>query len=65
MPLPKAPSWALKSKSCGDMEPELDNGTYFKTCLTDTWVREHGTEWMSHIPYPYQASLPTCSSSLL
>lgn len=45
----------------GDMEPESDNETHFKNSLTDTWAREHRTEWMSHISYPYQASLPTHS----
>ncbi|TRZ06973.1 hypothetical protein HGM15179_020132 [Zosterops borbonicus] len=30
---------------------ESDNGTHFKNSLINTWAREHGIEWMHHIPY--------------
>ncbi|RMC02446.1 hypothetical protein DUI87_20839 [Hirundo rustica rustica] len=30
---------------------ESDNGTHFKNGLINTWVREHGIEWIYHIPY--------------
>lgn len=49
----------------GDMEPESDNETHFKNSLTDIWAREHGTEWVSHIPYPYQAGLSAYSWFML
>ncbi|RMB88620.1 hypothetical protein DUI87_35008 [Hirundo rustica rustica] len=30
---------------------ESDNGTHFKNSLINTWAREHGIEWVYHIPY--------------
>ncbi|RMB93146.1 hypothetical protein DUI87_30468 [Hirundo rustica rustica] len=30
---------------------ESDNGTHFKNSLIHTWAREHGIEWVYHIPY--------------
>ncbi|RMC21713.1 hypothetical protein DUI87_02581 [Hirundo rustica rustica] len=30
---------------------ESDNGTHFKNSLINTWAREHGIEWIYHIPY--------------
>ncbi|RMC19975.1 hypothetical protein DUI87_00820 [Hirundo rustica rustica] len=30
---------------------ESDNGTHFKNGLINTWAREHGIEWIYHIPY--------------
>ncbi|XP_056371387.1 uncharacterized protein LOC130266095 [Oenanthe melanoleuca] len=30
---------------------ESDNGTHFKNNLVNTWAREHGIEWVYHIPY--------------
>ncbi|RMC05627.1 hypothetical protein DUI87_17712 [Hirundo rustica rustica] len=30
---------------------ESDNGTHFKNSLINTWAREHGIEWVCHIPY--------------
>ncbi|RMC05662.1 hypothetical protein DUI87_17747 [Hirundo rustica rustica] len=30
---------------------ESDNGTHFKNSLIKTWAREHGIEWVYHIPY--------------
>ncbi|TRZ08624.1 hypothetical protein HGM15179_018485 [Zosterops borbonicus] len=30
---------------------ESDNGTHFKNNLIETWAREHGIEWVYHIPY--------------
>ena len=35
---------------------ESDNGTHFKNSLVDTWAREHGIEWIYHIPYHAPAS---------
>ncbi|RMC18179.1 hypothetical protein DUI87_05060 [Hirundo rustica rustica] len=29
---------------------ESDNGTHFKNSLINTWAREHGIEWVYHIP---------------
>lgn len=29
---------------------ESDNGTHFKNNLIHTWTREHGIEWVYHIP---------------
>lgn len=30
---------------------ESDNGTNFKNSLVTTWAKEHGIEWVYHIPY--------------
>ncbi|RMC21191.1 hypothetical protein DUI87_02049 [Hirundo rustica rustica] len=30
---------------------ESENGTHFKNSLINTWAREHGIEWVYHIPY--------------
>ncbi|KAF4802812.1 hypothetical protein TURU_021844 [Turdus rufiventris] len=30
---------------------ESDNGTHFKNSLINSWAREHGIEWVYHIPY--------------
>ncbi|GAB0209282.1 hypothetical protein GRJ2_003393900 [Grus japonensis] len=30
---------------------ESDNGTHFQNNLIDTWAKEHGIEWVYHIPY--------------
>ncbi|RMC18945.1 hypothetical protein DUI87_03543 [Hirundo rustica rustica] len=30
---------------------ESDNGTHFNKSLINTWAREHGIEWVYHIPY--------------
>ncbi|RMC21010.1 hypothetical protein DUI87_01866 [Hirundo rustica rustica] len=30
---------------------EADNRTHFKNSLINTWAREHGIEWVYHIPY--------------
>ncbi|GAB0208180.1 hypothetical protein GRJ2_003283700 [Grus japonensis] len=30
---------------------ESDNGTHFLNNLIDTWAKEHGIEWVYHIPY--------------
>ncbi|GAB0180244.1 hypothetical protein GRJ2_000489700 [Grus japonensis] len=35
---------------------ESDNGTHFRNNLTDTWAKEHGIEWVYHIPYHAPAS---------
>ncbi|RMC20092.1 hypothetical protein DUI87_00938 [Hirundo rustica rustica] len=35
---------------------ESDNGTHFKNSLINTWAREHGIEWVYHIPYHAPAS---------
>ncbi|KAM9510004.1 uncharacterized protein ACIB01_019616 [Guaruba guarouba] len=36
---------------------ESDNGTHFQNSLIDTWAKEHGIEWVYHIPYHAPASL--------
>lgn len=35
---------------------ESDNGTHFKNSLIDNWAKEHGIEWVYHIPYHAPAS---------
>ncbi|GAB0179225.1 hypothetical protein GRJ2_000387800 [Grus japonensis] len=35
---------------------ESDNRTHFRNNLTDTWAKEHGIEWVYHIPYHAPAS---------
>ena len=35
---------------------ESDNGTLFRNNLIDTWAKEHGIEWIYHIPYHAPAS---------
>jgi len=35
---------------------ELDNGTHFQNNLIDTWAKNHGIEWVYHIPCHAPAS---------
>ncbi|GAB0210049.1 hypothetical protein GRJ2_003470700 [Grus japonensis] len=35
---------------------ESDNGTHFWNNLIDTWAKEHGIEWVYHMPYHAPAS---------
>ncbi|PKU28912.1 hypothetical protein llap_20783 [Limosa lapponica baueri] len=35
---------------------ESDNGTNFKNNLVSSWAKEHGIEWIYHIPYHAPAS---------
>ncbi|GAB0209834.1 hypothetical protein GRJ2_003449100 [Grus japonensis] len=35
---------------------ESDNGTHFWNNLIDSWAKEHGIEWVYHIPYHAPAS---------
>ncbi|KAK4810932.1 hypothetical protein QYF61_013340 [Mycteria americana] len=35
---------------------ESDKGTHFRNNLIDTWAKEHGIEWVYHIPYHAPAS---------
>ncbi|GAB0199280.1 hypothetical protein GRJ2_002393400 [Grus japonensis] len=35
---------------------ESDNRTHFRNNLIDTWAKEHGIEWVYHIPYHAPAS---------
>jgi len=35
---------------------ESDNGTHFRNSLIDTWAKEHGIDWVYHIPYHAPAS---------
>ncbi|RMC20441.1 hypothetical protein DUI87_01291 [Hirundo rustica rustica] len=35
---------------------ESDNGTHFKNSFINNWAREHGIEWVYHIPYHAPAS---------
>ncbi|PKU28243.1 hypothetical protein llap_21453 [Limosa lapponica baueri] len=57
VPLPRTLSWALKSKSCGDMAPQKElSGTHFQNSLIDTWAKERGIEWVYHIPCHAAAS---------
>ncbi|RMC01093.1 hypothetical protein DUI87_22359 [Hirundo rustica rustica] len=45
---------------------ESDNETYFKNGLINTWAREHGIEWVYHIPYhaPAARKVERCSGLL-
>ncbi|RMC00119.1 hypothetical protein DUI87_23529 [Hirundo rustica rustica] len=45
---------------------ESDNGTHFKNSLINTWAREHGIEWVYHIPYhaPAAGKVELCSGLL-
>ncbi|RMB97070.1 hypothetical protein DUI87_26353 [Hirundo rustica rustica] len=44
----------------------LDNGTRFKNDLINTWAREHGIEWIYHIPYhaPAAGKVERCNGLL-
>ena len=35
---------------------ESDNGTHFRNNFIDSWAKEHGIEWIYHIPYHAPAS---------
>ena len=35
---------------------DSDKGTHFQNSLIDTWAKEHGIEWVYHIPYHAPAS---------
>ena len=35
---------------------ESNNGTHFQNNLIDAWAKEHGIEWIYHIPYHAAAS---------
>jgi len=35
---------------------ESDNGTQFCNNLTEIWAKDHGIEWVYHIPYHEAAS---------
>ncbi|RMC01134.1 hypothetical protein DUI87_22400 [Hirundo rustica rustica] len=45
---------------------ESDNRTHFKNSLINTWAREHGIEWVYHIPYhvPAVGKVEWCNSLL-
>ncbi|RMC07079.1 hypothetical protein DUI87_16535 [Hirundo rustica rustica] len=45
---------------------ESDNGTHFKNGLINTWAREHGIEWVYHIPYhaPAAGKVERCNGLL-
>ncbi|RMB92703.1 hypothetical protein DUI87_30849 [Hirundo rustica rustica] len=45
---------------------ESDNGTHFKNSLINTWAREHGIEWLYHIPYhaPAAGKVERCNGLL-
>ncbi|RMC19784.1 hypothetical protein DUI87_03348 [Hirundo rustica rustica] len=45
---------------------ESDNGTHFKNGLINTWAREHGIEWIYHIPYhaPAAGKVEQCNGLL-
>ncbi|RMC21538.1 hypothetical protein DUI87_02404 [Hirundo rustica rustica] len=45
---------------------ESDNGTHFKNSLINTWAREHGIEWIYHIPYnvPSVSKVEQCNGLL-
>ncbi|RMC05691.1 hypothetical protein DUI87_17776 [Hirundo rustica rustica] len=45
---------------------ESENGTHFKNSLINTWDREHGIEWVHHIPYqaPAAGKVERCNGLL-
>ncbi|RMC19750.1 hypothetical protein DUI87_03314 [Hirundo rustica rustica] len=45
---------------------ESDNGTHFKNSLINTLAREHGIEWIYHIPYhaPAAGKVERCNGPL-
>ncbi|RMC20649.1 hypothetical protein DUI87_01501 [Hirundo rustica rustica] len=45
---------------------ESDNGTHFKNGLINTWARQHGIEWIYHIPYhaPAAGKVERCNGLL-
>ena len=45
---------------------ESDNGTNFRNNLIDTWAKEHGIEWVYHIPYqaPASGQIERCNGPL-
>ncbi|RMC12504.1 hypothetical protein DUI87_10022 [Hirundo rustica rustica] len=45
---------------------ESNNGTHFKNSLINTWAREHGIEWVYHIPYhaPAAGKVERCNGLL-
>ncbi|RMB92599.1 hypothetical protein DUI87_30908 [Hirundo rustica rustica] len=45
---------------------ESDNGTHFKNSLINTWARDHGIEWIYHIPYhaPAAGKVERCNGLL-
>ncbi|RMC19666.1 hypothetical protein DUI87_03229 [Hirundo rustica rustica] len=45
---------------------ESDNGTHFKNSPINTWAREHGIEWIYHIPYhaPAAGKVERCNGLL-
>ncbi|RMC18991.1 hypothetical protein DUI87_03590 [Hirundo rustica rustica] len=52
---------------CGTPERiESDNGIHFKNGLINTWAREHGIEWIYHIPYhaPAARKVERCNGLL-
>lgn len=36
---------------------ETDNGTHYKNSLINTWAKDHGIEWIYHVPYHAPASV--------
>ncbi|PKU31627.1 hypothetical protein llap_18070 [Limosa lapponica baueri] len=45
---------------------ESDNGTHFRNNLIDAWAKEHGIEWIYHIPYhaPGAGKVERCNGLL-
>ncbi|RMC16227.1 hypothetical protein DUI87_08442 [Hirundo rustica rustica] len=45
---------------------ESDNRTHFKNGLINTWAREHGIEWIYHVPYhaPAAGKVERCNGLL-
>lgn len=53
MPALRTLPWAFTNKSCGGMAPgraESHYGTQFQNSLMGTCAKEHGMEWVHHIP---------------
>ncbi|KAK4810891.1 LOW QUALITY PROTEIN: hypothetical protein QYF61_013299 [Mycteria americana] len=45
-----------KQVLCTPERTGSDNRTHFRNKLIDTWAKEHGIEWVYHIPYHAPAS---------
>jgi len=45
---------------------ESDNGTHSRNSIIDTWSKEHGIEWVYHIPYnaPASGKIKQCNELL-
>ncbi|KAK4822433.1 hypothetical protein QYF61_015180, partial [Mycteria americana] len=55
-PVPHATAWNT-ILGLEKQRIQSDNGTHFRNNLKDTWAKEHGIEWVYHIPYHAPATV--------